>query len=85
MDKEPKDPCDGQDVDEEQSIKESFDFQGEFLKFLKSSDSDFSSIKSPEEVNPPLNLQKKLTEPIQSQGILGQIYTVIKSYFNRGQ
>ena len=52
MDKELKDPCDGQDVDEEQSIKESFDFQGEFLKFLKSSDSDFSSIKSPEEVNP---------------------------------
>ena len=44
--------CYGQDVDEEQSIKESFDFQGEFLKFLKSSDSDFSSTKSPEEVNP---------------------------------
>ena len=85
MDKEPKDPCDGQDVDEEQSIKESFDFQGEFLKFLKSSDSDFSSIKSPEEVNPPLNLQKKLTEPVQGQGILGQIFTVIKSYFKRGQ
>ena len=85
MDKEPKDPCDGQNVDEEQSIKESFDFQGEFLKFLKSSDSDFSSIKSPEEVNPPLNLQIKLTEPVQGQGILGQIFTVIKSYFNRGQ
>ena len=82
---EPKDPCDGQDVDEEQYIKESFDFQGEFLKFLKSSDSDYSSIKSPEEVNPPLNLQKKLTEPVQGQGILGRIFTVIKSYFNRGQ
>ena len=79
---EPKDPCDGQDVDEEQYIKESFDFQGEFLKFLKSSDSNVSSIKSPEEVNPPLNLQKKLAEPVQGQGILGQIFTVIKSYFN---
>ena len=85
MDKEPKDPCDGQEVDEEQSIKESFDFQGEFLKFLKTSDSNFSSIKSPEEGNPPLNLQKKLTEPVRGQGILGQIFTVIKSYFNRGQ
>ena len=85
MDKEPKDPCDGQNVDEEQSIKEPFDFQGEFLKFLKSSDSDFSSIRSPEEVDPPLNLQKKLTKPDQGQGILGQIFTVIKSYFNRGQ
>ena len=85
MDKEPKNPCDGQDVDEEQSIKESFDFQGEFLKFLKSSDSNFSFIKSPEEVKPPLNRQKKMTEPDQGQWILGQIFTVIKSYFNRGQ
>ena len=85
MDKEPKDPCDVQDVAKEQPIKESFDFQGEFLKFLKSSDSEFSSIKSPEEVNPPLNLQKKLTEPVQGQGILGQIFTAIKSYFNRQQ
>ena len=81
----PKDPCIDQDVDEEQSIKESFDFQGEFLKFLKFYDSDWSSIKSPEEVNPLLNLQKKMTEPVQGQGILGQIFTVIKSYFNRGQ
>ena len=33
MDKEPKNPsCDGQDVDEDQSIKEDFDFQEEFLK-----------------------------------------------------
>ena len=85
MDKEPKDPCDGQDVDKEQYIKESFDCQGEFLKFLKSSESDFSYIKSPEEENPPLNFKKKLTEPVQGQGILGQIFTLIKSYFSRGQ